>query len=128
WNFQTSSGQIKFVRQRRQMTSGGEARKSGLSQRFCQRVFPVVNTPTEGRAPPDYLTWNRHRNDRIAQIPLIHCRLRERIISDPLLPFPVGPGTGGERQDRPFLKEASNASARPGAQHLSQAIERREST
>jgi hypothetical protein len=32
------------------------------------------------------------------------------------------------RQDRPFLKEASNASARPGAQHSLQAIERGEST
>jgi len=32
------------------------------------------------------------------------------------------------RQDRPFLKEASNASARSRAQHSSQAIERREST
>ena len=32
------------------------------------------------------------------------------------------------RQDRPFLKEASNASDRPGAQHSSQAIERPEST
>src|SRR5271166_1705519 len=31
-------------------------------------------------------------------------------------------------QDRPFMEEASNASARPGAQHSSQAIERREST
>ena len=31
------------------MTSGGKARKSGLSQRFCQRVFPVVNTPTESQ-------------------------------------------------------------------------------
>jgi hypothetical protein len=36
--------------------------------------------------------------DRFAQIPLIHSRLRERVISDPLLPFPVGLGTGGERQ------------------------------
>jgi len=31
-------------------------------------------------------------------------------------------------QDRPFMEEASNASARTGAQHSSQAIERREST
>ena len=31
------------------------------------------------------------------------------------------------RQERPFVKKASNASARPGAQHSSQAIERRES-
>jgi hypothetical protein len=35
---------------------------------------------------------------------------------------------GGSRQDRPFLKEASNASDRPGAQHSSRAIERPEST
>jgi hypothetical protein len=28
---------------------------------------------------------------RNAQIPVIHWRLRERVISDPLLPFPVGP-------------------------------------
>jgi hypothetical protein len=37
-------------------------------------------------------------DDSSAQIPLIHCRVRERVISVLLLPFPVGPGTGGERQ------------------------------
>jgi hypothetical protein len=26
--------------------------------------------------------------------------------SDPLLPFPVDPGTGGERHDRPFPQQA----------------------
>ena len=36
--------------------------------------------------------------------------------------------TEGSRQDGPFLKEASNASDRPGAQRSSQAIERPEST
>ena len=36
--------------------------------------------------------------------------------------------TGEVRQERPSLKEASNASARPEAQHSSQATERREST
>ncbi len=91
WDFQTSSRQIKFVWQRRQMTSGGEARKSGLSQRFCQRVFPVVNTPTEGRAPPDYLTWNRHRNDRIAQQADVARWFGEWDKSAPLLPFAFAP-------------------------------------
>ena len=59
---------------------------------------------------------------------------------DPLLPFTISSGTGGEHQkagvgatgrmrhDRPFLKQAANASDRPGAQHSSQAIERRKST
>ena len=40
-----------------------------------------------------------------AQIPLIHCRLRERVISDPLLPLPIGPATGGERHKRLFVDE-----------------------
>ena len=40
------------------------------------------------------------------QIALIRCRLRERVISDPLLPFPVCPGTGGERHGRTFPGEA----------------------
>jgi hypothetical protein len=31
---------------------------------------------------------------------------RERIISDPLRPFPVGPGTGGERHKPPFNSDA----------------------
>lgn len=54
----------------------------------------------------------------------------------PLLP--IGPGTVGMRrseggtealrQERPFMKEASNASARPEAQHSTRAIERRETT
>jgi len=33
-----------------------------------------------------------------AQIPLIRCRLLERVVSDPSLSFPVGPGTAGERE------------------------------
>jgi hypothetical protein len=37
-----------------------------------------------------------------------------------------GPAGRFSAQERPFLKEASSASARPGAQHSSQAIERRE--
>jgi hypothetical protein len=45
-----------------------------------------------------------------------------------LLPFLVGPCTEGMRQERPFLRQAANASGRPEAQHSSQAIERREST
>ena len=34
---------------------------------------------------------------------------------DPLLPFLVGPGAGGMRQERPFPKQAANASIRPQA-------------
>ncbi len=42
--------------------------------------------------------------------------------------FLLSPGTECTRHDRWFLKEASHASARLGAEHSSQAIERREST
>jgi hypothetical protein len=35
-----------------------------------------------------------------AQIPLIRWRLRERVVSDPLLPFAMGLGTVGGRQRR----------------------------
>ena len=63
------------------------------------------------------------------------CAMTDRSLSklrtrqfDPKRAFPFDPGTEGMRQDRPFKKETSNASARPGAQHSSQAIERREST
>ena len=52
---------------------------------------------------------------RCAQIPLVPCRPRERVISDPLLPFPVGPGTGEERHDLPFREDATDASVPPEA-------------
>lgn len=47
-----------------------------------------------------------------AQIPLIHCRVRESVISDPLLPFPVGQGTGGERRD--FFNDIRQERSSPG--------------
>ena len=39
-----------------------------------------------------------------AQIPLIRCQLCERVISDPLLQFPVSSGTGGERHPQTFRR------------------------
>jgi hypothetical protein len=44
-------------------------------------------------------------DDRNAQIPVLPGGFFDRVISDPLLPFPVGPGTGEGRRDRPFLKQ-----------------------
>ena len=46
----------------------------------------------------------------------------------PFAALPVRSGTVGGRQERALVKIASNASARPGAQPSSQAIQRREST
>jgi hypothetical protein len=65
---------------------------------------------------------------RFAEIPLVPCRLRERIISNLLLPFPVGPGTGEERHDRTFMGDASNPSARRGARYSPRTILRQAST
>src|SRR5271157_5731408 len=48
--------------------------------------------------------------------------------SDPLRTVNSKPWTGRKRQERPFLKVASNVSPRPSAQHSFQAIERREWT
>src|SRR5208283_1248559 len=42
-------------------------------------------------------------------------RRGERVISDPLLPFPVYPSTRRERRERSRLKQAADASARPAA-------------
>jgi len=45
---------------------------------------------------------------RNAQLAAVAGRLCERVVSGALLRFAVRPGTGRERRDRPFLKEASN--------------------
>ncbi len=42
---------------------------------------------------------------------------------DPLLPFLVGPGTGAMRQERPFRKQAADASVRPKADHIGDVVE-----
>jgi hypothetical protein len=53
----------------------------------------------------------RHRPSG-SQISVIHHRLRERAMFGPSLPFRVRIGTGRERQERPFPKQAANATVR----------------
>ena len=81
-------------------------RRWRIGRAFCQRASP---SPFSLEDPADtadsYACWTDENADEAA----------------------VG-WTERVRQDRPFLKEASNASARPGAQHSFRAIEPREST
>src|SRR5271166_882558 len=69
----------------------------------------------------------RERERCAALLGVFH-RLAKGAVWREMRPIAVDGGTRRLRQDRPLLKEATNASARPAAQHSSQGMERREST
>src|SRR5271165_1010082 len=81
-------------------------RRWRIGRAFCQRASPSRFSLEDPADTADsYACWTHENADEAA----------------------VG-WTERVRQDRPFLKEASNSLARPGAKRSSQAIERREST
>ncbi len=80
----------------------GEARR-----REHDVILPDATTHA-GRVPGH---WRRVAlDDSNAQFSAVRWRSCERVISDLLLPFPVGPGTGKERQKRLFKMWSSSAS------------------
>ncbi len=87
----------------------------------CAPALRVTTPPRRGAGVrPDRIMLQRAPARVVSQFEFRLSTLSARSWSVPV--------TEGRRQERPLLKEASNASARPGAQHSTQAIERREST
>src|SRR5271166_5797823 len=87
-------------------------RRGGFRTRFRGLARSSSNGQTEGIDPllPFKFVPRKGRNAQISAVPGRHS---ERIISGPLPPFPVGPRTRRERQDRAFPSQAANASVRP---------------
>ena len=75
--------------------------EGGIAHDTCPRASPgngkgrperaLIEAPAEHREGWIAIIRAATRECRSAQIPLIHCRLRERVISDPLLPFRSAP-------------------------------------
>ncbi len=87
----------------------------------CAPALRVTTPPRRGAGVrPDRIMLQRAPARVVSQFEFRLSTLSARSWSVPV--------TEGRRQERPLLKEASNASARPGAQHSTQAIERRELT